>query len=156
VTHQPGATQADVEMGCLLPPADARRAAIYDVVADLTSAALTDTLREDTGATYGVHASQATARGGTAALRVSGTIDKGRLPMAMAVLRGFWFDTGSHGVADKYVKLSRDTQAAGHLLRYETSEALVDALVGSWNRGWPLTWIDDEPALFAGVRKADV
>src|SRR5262249_57394952 len=87
VTHEPGPTQADVEMGWLLRPADARRPAVYDVVADLTSAALTDTLREDTGATYGVHASQATARGGTAALRVSPTIHTRPLPIPLAALR---------------------------------------------------------------------
>jgi zinc protease len=156
VTHRPGGTQAEIDLGCLLPATDPRVAATYDVAAQLLESYLHEELRERTGSTYGAHVWITTLRGGTADLRVSADVDNGRLPLALATLRGFWQHVTSGDIDARMIGLARDTLTSGRLLGYESSGALAHALVESWNLGWPLTSIDAQPPRLAAVGKADV
>jgi predicted Zn-dependent peptidase len=156
VTHRPGATQTELELRCLMPPADARRDAAYDVVASLVGGALEDRLRERTGSTYGTHVYTSTLRGGTAMFTLKSNVDNGRLPLALATLRGFWKGAVEDGMSAEDVRGARDRVAVGRLLRYESSATLASELVDLWNQGWPLETIDEAPANFARVEKPDV
>jgi zinc protease len=156
VTHRPGASQAEVELRCLLPPADARRDAANDVVAGLVGARIQDDLRHRWGSTYGVLAWASTLRGGSAYLVIRSNVDNGHLPRALHELREVWASFVTKGVADEDVRRARDTLAVDRLLRYDTSPALVNGLVDRWNQGWDLGTIDEAPAQLASVAPAEV
>ena len=151
ITHRPGASQAELAMGCLLPPVDARRQAAHEIVADLVQSTLHDELRDRLGSTYGVHAWTSTLRGGTSTLKVTANIDNVRLARALATLRAFWRRATTKGFDAEAVRRSRDTMTTNHLLRYESSRALAGELVELWNQGWPLEALDEKPAYYASV-----
>jgi zinc protease len=156
VTHRPGASQAEIELRCLMPPADLPQSIVYDVLADLVGAWLTDDLRHRYGSTYGVHASASTLRGGTSYLRIQANVDNGRLPVAVRELRGFWRRFVAEGVPADVVRRARDSELVGRLRNYETSQAVARALVWRWNAGWPLETIDEVPAEIASVSPAQI
>jgi zinc protease len=156
ITHRPGATQTELELRCLLPPADARRDAAHDVLASMVGGELEDRLRETSGSTYGTHVVARTLRGGTAMLTIRSNVDNGRLPMALATLREFWKTSTEDGVSADWVRRARDRVAVGRLLRYESSAALASELEDLWNQGWPLETIDEAPAILARVEKPEV
>jgi zinc protease len=156
VTHRPRATQAELHMMCVLPPADARQGAVYDLAADVLESALWLRLREDTGATYGVNAYAETLRGGTAYIAVSADIYNGRFAGSMDAIRAFWRSSQDEELSPKRFARARDSRARARLLSHEMSTSLSDALVESWNRGWPLTSIDDEASLLATIRSDEV
>jgi zinc protease len=156
VTHRSGATQAELKVGCSLPPADVRIDAIHNVTASVVNEWFTEQLRRETGSTYGAHAWSPTWRGGTALLELKAAVDNRRLPLAVAKLRSFWHGFVKDGVGVKWVQRARDAFVTNRLLRYETSGALASELVWRWNQGWPLSSIDEAPALYAAVLPEDV
>jgi zinc protease len=156
VTHRPGSSQAALELRCLLPPADARLDAAYDVVANLVGARIQDELRHRWGSTYGVHASAQTLRGGSAYLVIRSNVANGRLPIALRELRAFWRTFAKEGVSPEAVKHARDAIIVSRLLTYDTSPALASGLVERWNQGWDIASIDEAPAQLASVTPADV
>ncbi|HVU53090.1 MAG TPA: insulinase family protein, partial [Polyangia bacterium] len=156
VTHRPGASQAEIELRCLLPPADLTRSISYDVLSSVVGGWLTDDLRHRYGSTYGVHTSATTLRGGTSYLRIQANVDNGRLPLALGQLRGFWRRFVVEGVSADSVRRGRDSVMVGRLRAYETSPAVVNALVWRWNAGWPLESIDQIPDEIASVEPAQI
>jgi zinc protease len=156
VTHRPGASQAELDFRCLLPPADMRRDIGYDVLADVVEGWLMDDLRHRYGSTYGVHVSASTLRGGTAYMRIHANVDNGRLPVALRELRGFWRDFVAKGVPAEAVGRARDSVMVERLITYESSPNVAGALVRRWNQGWSLDTIDEVPAEIASISPADV
>ncbi|HVR02729.1 MAG TPA: insulinase family protein [Polyangia bacterium] len=156
VTHRPGASQAALSLGCLLPPVDARGEAADEVLARLVGDALENELRQRSGSTYGVHAWTSMLRGGTAMLQLEANIDNARLPLALASLRAFWQQAMRDGVSAEVVRAARDTMSANHMLRYDASSALARELVDLWNQGWPLSTLDEQPAYYASVGETQV
>jgi zinc protease len=156
VTHRPGATQTELELRCLLEPADARRDAAHDVAASMVGGELEDRLRQTSGSTYGTHVWASTLRGGTAMLTIKSNVDNGRLPLALTTLRAFWKEVVADGVSEAWVHRARDKVAVGRLLRYESSAVLASELEDRWNQGWPLETIDQVPAILASVEKPEV
>jgi zinc protease len=156
VTHRPGASQAEIELRCLLPPADLGRSVAYDVLADVVGGWLTDDLRHRYGSTYGVHTSATTLPGGTSYLRIQANVDNGRLPVALRELRGLWRTFVTDGVPADAVRRGRDSVMVGRLRYYETSQAVLRALVWRWNAGWPLDTIDEFPAEVGRVTPAEI
>jgi zinc protease len=156
VTHRPGASQAEIELRCLLPAADMRRDIAYDVLADVINGWLTDDLRHRYGSTYGVQTSASTLRGGTAYLRIHANIDNGRLPVALRELRGFWRRFVSEGVPPDAVHNARDSLMVNRLINLESSRTVAGELVRSWNQGWPLESIDEVPDQIASVTPAEL
>src|SRR5262249_35650928 len=116
VTHRPGATQADLQLGCLLPPADAHRAAVYNVAAGPVEGSLWERLREETGSTYGVHVWYTVSRGGTATLRIAADVDNGRLALAVSAIRELWSRLARTGVGAQAVQEVRNLRVRRHLL----------------------------------------
>jgi zinc protease len=156
VTHHAGASQAEVEIACLLPPTDARGTATHSVAATLVEEALQESMRRKTGSTYGVHTWISTWRGGTSTLRISSAVDNGRLPDALAMLRAFWKRSISEGSSAHDVEIARESRALTLPMRLETSSDLVSDLVGRWNLGWPPASLDELPAEYARVTDRDV
>jgi zinc protease len=156
VTHRPGSSQAELDLRCLLPSADARRDIAYDVLADVVGSWLMDELRHRYGSTYGVHVSASTMRGGTAYMSIHANIDNGRLPVALRELRGFWRHFAAEGVPEDEVRRARETVMIDRLVAWESSRNVTGALVRRWNQGWPLETIDQVPDEIASIAPADV
>jgi zinc protease len=156
IIHRPGATQAELTMGCVLPPVDARGATVNELAALVVRSRLWSRLREQSGSTYGVQVEARALRGGSATLTVEAAIDNGRLSSVVNVIRRFWKTTSEHGTGAEMVRRARDGLIGNRLSRYDTSLAIGAAVLRAWNNGWPLTQIDDQPRLLAGVTPADV
>jgi predicted Zn-dependent peptidase len=156
VKHKAHATQAQLQLVCTLPAADARQAAVYDLAAKVIEDDLWTRLREDTGATYGVHAGASTWRGGTSLISIQADIDNARFGASMSAIRDFWRSARTNALKAKEFARARDEMARARLLGYDLSPSLAAALVNSWNLGWPLTSIDDEAAMIATIRAEEV
>jgi predicted Zn-dependent peptidase len=146
VVHRPGATQATVRLGCVLPLAEARLGAVNDIAADIADGDLTGALRRRLGSTYGVDVTASSFRGGGATLEVTTNINNGQLGPALAVLSKYWARVARGRIASaRDLEISRGVLASGRLLAYERSSALANALLATWNLGWPL----DSPDRYA-------
>ena len=156
ITHRPGSSQAALEMGCLLPPVDARGEAANEVVAWVVEDALESELRHRLGSTYGVHVWTSTLRGGTSLLKLTANIDNTRLALALGTLRAVWRRATTTGIDAEDVRSARDSMTTSHLRRYDSSSALAGALVELWNQGWPLAALDERPAYYASVGETHV
>jgi zinc protease len=156
ITHRPGATQAELNLRCVLPPADARVDVVHNVAADIVQMWFEETLRRQTGSTYGAHAWSSTLRGGTSIFHFVADIDNGRFPLAVSELRRFWRGVVANGAGADNVRRSRDSFATSRLLRYETSGSLAREIVARWNLDWPLASIDDAFDDYSAVRVEDV
>jgi predicted Zn-dependent peptidase len=142
VTNRPGATQAEVRLGCLLSPDDPETDVVYTIAAEMSEVALGTRLRGRTGSTYGVHAWVAPLRGGAAWLQMESVIDNGKLPTALAAVRAYWTGVATAGVNEHGVEVARGELAAGWLLAFEQSEVLAGSLLRRWSLGWPLESLD--------------
>jgi predicted Zn-dependent peptidase len=157
ITHRPGATQTEVRLGCVLPPADPRREAVGDVAAEIVEADLEEALRHRTGSTYGVNAWAASFRGGGAVLELTAAVENAKLQPAVAALREYWAKAARGRTADaRDIELARGALASGRLLAYERSSALAGALLRTWNRGWPLDTADHYAEHLASVTVEEV
>lgn len=156
ISNSPGATQTELKLACLLPPGDARSKAVYEIAADLVGSVLERRLRQQVGATYGVHVYASVLRGGTSVLLGESVIDNARLPLAMNTLRRFWIRTEKHSIDADHVRRIRDGRAVASALGAETSATIAATLLDSWNRGWPLDWLDRAPSDLVGVQPAEV
>lgn len=150
VTHRPGATQGEIRFGCLLPPAQgsgAERA----VLASLLGERLQDTLRRRLGASYGMHASAHSLRGGAAHLTVRGDVDNGRLPRALIELKRA-LDALEHGkFAPGEIDAARWRVARSYGTRFLTNASIVSTILGFRNEDRDLTAIDAFPGDLAAV-----
>ena len=156
ITHRPGATQAELHLGCLLTPAGAREAEADALMADVVQSSLESDLRQQTGATYGVHTWISTLRGGTTIFNLEANIDNGRLRSALWTLRQFWKRFTTEGASADFLRNARDTRTTNLLLSYDTSRALARRLVELWNQGWPLASLDEAAADVAATTDAQV
>jgi zinc protease len=159
VTPRPGATQAELLMGCLLPPADAHAEAVYTVTGKKIRSALIEPIRERMGSTYNLDVEATTLRGGSAMLKFHTEIDNQRLGGAVGALRVYWtWAANAHlgaGDEEQIQRLGLD-ESRDRLLQLDTSAALARGLVRAWSLGWPLRSVDDETANLARVGAAEV
>ncbi|QRK06436.1 insulinase family protein [Archangium violaceum] len=156
ITERPGATQAQLQVGCLLPTPDEAAATRYSVLAELASERLTQALRHELGASYGFHGSSALFRGGTSQLVLRGTVDNAHLPHA---LKAF---------TQHLAELSAGTFRPGELARTQrrllndyavslgTSGERVTAVLSARNLGWSLGAVDELPAHLSAVTEKAV
>ena len=144
VTHRPGATQAQIQLGCLLPPAGGSRAR-YDMMASLLQERLTDVLRRSFGATYGIHATASTYRGGAADLVLGGAVDNPHVGDALAALRrAFILLEQGHFKAGE-IETARWRTARSYGVRYQTNASIVHALLAARNEEREVRSLDAYP-----------
>jgi zinc protease len=156
VMGRAGATQAELELACPLPPSTGRETAVYEVAARVLGMSLRQRLREETGSTYGVSSTTSTLRGGTSSLHVAANVDNRRLGLALETLRDAWAKLVASGANPADVTEARDDLARWHLVGFETSSGLAGSLAWAWNLDWPLTWADDMATQSMTVTPADV
>jgi len=151
VTERPGATQAQVQLGCLLPTADEAAATRYTLLAELAGKRLTQVLRHELGASYGFHGYTEVLRGGASHLVLRGAVDNAHLPQALEAL------------TRNVTELSQGTFRPGELERIQrqllsrysvshgTSSELVAAVLEARLLGWPLGAVDATPTHLAAA-----
>jgi zinc protease len=148
VTHRPGATQAQIRVGCRLPASSDATAVGNQVLAQTLSGQLR-ALRTDMGVTYGVHVSTATLPGGTAVLYLDSAVENGGLTGALRTIHSTLvgaarltqtdFDRGRWAVARRYN------------LDLVTPDDWVSRALAIGRRGWPLSSVDAVPKNLATV-----
>ncbi len=84
VTHRPGASQAQLWVGCLLPPE--ATPARYELMAELAEERLHRVLRDQLGATYGVYGTVEVHRGGSAHAEWYTAVENGKLEKALSTV----------------------------------------------------------------------
>lgn len=153
--RQPGASQAILHIGCLLPEATPRSRVTYDLLARLVAQTLNDEVRADTGASYGVYASADALRGGTAWLEVTSVIAKSRAETSLAAIRRHW-DLLLDEIDLTKLDWARWTLAKDRNLLQDTSAGRVELLLTTRALGWPLASIDEYGATLAKLGAGDV
>jgi zinc protease len=153
VTHRPGATQAEIEIGCRLPTldwADRLRARVVSVAL----AKRIGSVRESRGLSYGLSAWVEARRGGTGVLHIGGAVENAGLATALrtirnemtrlATLKGSELDRGRWAVGTSY-----------NLGLTTTTEWVTQALDAERN-GWGLESIDHVPDVLASFNANSV
>jgi zinc protease len=144
VTHRPGATQGEIQLGCLLPPATASRAR-YDMMASLLQDRLTGVLRRSFGASYGFHAAVSTYRGGAADLVVGGAVDNEHATDALAAVRRAFILLSQGHFTPGELDAARWRTARAYGVRFATNASVVHAILAARNETRDLRSLDAYP-----------
>jgi zinc protease len=150
-----GATQLEVTAGCVLPPADARRAPLYDVAARAAEDALTEVLRHELGSTYSVRSRATVYVGGTAVLRVTTALSNDAAPAGLDAFLKFW-GAARAGTAPLALARARGAVASNRLFTLEAAPELANVLADRWLLGWTPASLDDDGAALLGASTEDV
>ncbi|NUQ78413.1 MAG: insulinase family protein [Polyangiaceae bacterium] len=143
LTHRPGATQHQLNFGCLLPPArksseDVRN----DVLAEIVDGRLERALRETLGLTYEMRAAAWVLRGHTAALRVNGAVEAGQLEVSLRVLKETLSQLALAPVPANELAWAKLRVAQGNSDRYLANSSIVNSLLVTRNTGFSMDRID--------------
>jgi zinc protease len=154
VAHRPGATQAEVRIGCRLPAAGPAETVRNDVLAAVLGARLNTAIREQLGVSYGFGAYAQTLRGGTATLYASGTVENAGLARALRIVRDELAMAERWTDAD--LARGRWVSARSYNLGLATADDWVRAALTAERRGWGLGSIDGVPRALAAIDRAKV
>lgn len=139
LTHRPGATQAQIQFGCVLRPA--RTSAIdvrHDVAAQLVGARLGQALRHRLGVTYGIHAVAWVLRGHVAYLEVTGAVERDKLGVSLKVLRETLQALADAPTSDNELAWAKLRVARGRSTRFVANSDIVRALLGDRNLSYDI------------------
>jgi zinc protease len=156
ITERPGATQAQMQVGCLLPTADEAAATRYEVLAELASARLTQALRHELGASYGFHGSSTVFRGGASQLVLRGTVDNAHLSQALKALTRNFAELSAGTFSPGEIARTQWRLASGYAVSLGTSGELVSAVLNARSLGWSLGSVDAYPAHLSAVTEKAV
>jgi len=152
VVHRPGATQAEIRVGCRLSPADADESLRQDVLAHVIGDRLDAVIRKSLGVSYGFRGSAETLRGGSSVLYLSGAVENGGLEAALRIVRSELTGAGRLTAAD--FDRGRWAVARTYDLSLATPDAWVSRALALANAQWPLESIDAQPSVLASFDRA--
>jgi predicted Zn-dependent peptidase len=153
VAHRPQASQAEIHIGCLLPPMRGDRAARYDVFANSLQMRLLQELRWKASLTYDVWAGLSTTADGGTWFSMRTDVENARLGEALTILRREWQHMQR---SDEELDTARWELVRSYNLRFRTSASTATEIYQAWNRHWPLAWLDGYPTALAGVAARDL
>jgi zinc protease len=149
------ATQALVSVGCRLAPPSPERMAAYDVL-EAAAGELAWKLREERGATYGVHAGVQAFPGGAAHLMLSGAIETQQAGKSVALLLGIVSDLGTGTVDEGLFNVKRWDVGRGFMLRFASAAGVAGGILDAANLGFsPEVW-DRYPEALAGTTRETI
>jgi zinc protease len=151
VTERPGATQAQLELGCLLPAADEAAATRYTLLAALAGKRLTQVLRHELGASYGFHGYTEVLRGGASHLVLRGTVDNAHLPQALEALTRNVTELSQGTFRPGELEGAQRQLLGRYSFSHGTSGELVAAVLDARLLGWPLSAVDASPTYLAAA-----
>jgi zinc protease len=156
VTHRAGGTQGELRLGCLLPAADNRTFVMYDVMADMIGKHLFKVVRQQLGASYGLHGRAVTLRGGSSHMLVEGNINNSKLTAALKVIREYWDGLPNGEFDEQEMNRARWALARDYNLRFTSTGAIAGEVLSTRNLGWGIDAIDRYPDALASITKADL
>ncbi len=142
VTHRPGATQAEVRIGCRLPASSATQSVGNEVVAHAMDVRL-HAIRNQMGTSYGFGASTSTLRGGTSVVYISGTVENGGLTGALRTIHSEL--VGAPRLLNGDLDRGRWAVARHYNMDLVTPDDWVRRAMALGRRGWDLKSVDDVP-----------
>lgn len=155
IVHRPGATQGELQFGCLLPPASGSGAR-YAMLARLVGDRLFRVVRQKFGASYGLHAEATTLRGGAAHLRVRGDVDNAQLAKALTTIRQAFEELGHGRFEPGEVEGARWNAGCAFGVEHITNRSIVEAILRARNEERPAASIDAFPRELTAVTAAQL
>ncbi|MGZ3459128.1 MAG: M16 family metallopeptidase, partial [Archangium sp.] len=156
VTERPGATQAQVELGCLLPVADEATATRYTLLAALAGTRLTQVLRHELGASYGFQGYTEVLRGGASHLVLRGAVDNAHLPQSLETLMRNLTELSTGSFRPGELEGIQRQLLSRYSVSHGTSGELVAAVLDARLLGWPLSAVDATPTYLAAATEQTV
>lgn len=157
VADRPGASQAIVTFGCVLPPA--HKLAV-DVRHDLGAALLDDRLRaimrEKGGVTYGFRTNAFMRRGGTAWLEMSGAVEQSKLVYSLAVLEKALKDLRQTPVDARDLARAKLRLARKHAARFMSNASIAGFVASYKTLGFQVSDVDDFAQFLGGITAEDI
>ena len=139
LTYRPGATQAQIQFGCVLPPV--RMSAVearHDVAAQLAGDRLGQILRQRLGVTYGTRAVAWALRGGVGYLEVTGAVERDKLGVSLKVLRETLQGLADAPASANELAWAKLRLARGRSTTYTANSEIVSALLAHRNMGFDI------------------
>jgi predicted Zn-dependent peptidase len=156
IVARPGATQAEIIQGCLLPPSDAEIDALYDIAAQALAAEMHVSFREELGAGYDISGRATSMVGGTAHLRVDAAIGNDGLAATLSAIQTFWEGIRKGSLSTDSVVFEQVARLRDRVFELEHSGNLARRVFSSWLMRWPLTTTDTYASQVSAIRPADV
>jgi len=128
VTHQPGATQAQMHLACLVDAAAPFDTLTARTTAGLLGGELYEKIRGELGSSYGFHGRTSTLLGGVARLDWQGSIENSRLAEALGVLGHVVGALDSQTVSEQAVARARWSVARELTMSTTTSLSVAATL----------------------------
>jgi predicted Zn-dependent peptidase len=146
VTHRPGATQAELTLGCRLAPVTSADDLADQVLARAVGAHF-EVVRQATGTTYGFSVKSWVLRGGTSVLLLSGAVENAGLVDALRTIHtGLAESDWNQAIEEGQWALAR-----GYNLSLATPEDWVDRALTVGRYGGDLSSVDQIPARISSV-----
>jgi zinc protease len=143
VSNRPGATQAELQFGCLLPEAkEGPVLARHEVSARVLEDRLWKVLRQKMGATYGIYAGASTRRGGTAYLDAGGAIETGKLGAVLGNFKAVLAALGAEPPTADEIAWAKVRRANGRASANMTNRGIAAAALRSARLGFAISGED--------------
>jgi len=157
ITHIPGASQAELRLGCLLPESpQPDRAVAYDLMAELLVQNVDRAVRDRLGAGPGAEASAGLLAGGTATLVVHATVANRELKAVLGALHAYWEGLADGQLGPTELDQARWSLSHRYALQYTTTAAVVDGVLETRKRGFPIDFLQRYPGRLARASGSDL
>ncbi len=153
VTHRPGASQAEVLVGCRMPAASAADKSRQAILSAVLGGRLNGAIRTELGASYGFTAQASVYRGGSSVLLLGGTVENGALAATLRIVRAQLANAGR--LTEEDYRSGIWSAARSYNLGLATTGQWVDDVLAASRYGWTLDALDAKPAVFASFGAAD-
>jgi zinc protease len=152
LVDRPKATQAVVSIGCRLETVRPERLPAYDVLGGVIDESAW-ALREQWGATYGIHADVSKHGDGSAHLMLGGAIENAQAAKSIARLLQVVGAVGAGTIAEPLLLTKRWDVGREFMVRFATASSIAQAILQARLSGWPLEVWDKYPERLAATTR---
>ncbi|WP_394821233.1 M16 family metallopeptidase [Pendulispora albinea] len=157
VTDRPSATQVQMHLGCVFPPAKTLSEGLQrEVAAQLVEDRLGGTLRERLGVTYGIRSHARVLRGGTSFLETSSAVERDRLTTALKTVQGALWALGEAPVSQDALGWAKLRVARARTTAHVMNHGTANILLNTINQGFSVENLDFTASYIASVSAKDV
>ncbi len=155
LVDRPGGTQATTRIGCRLPESSAEKVPAYDLLEALVNERAWS-IREQYGATYGMHAAVDLLPGRAAHLALSGAIVNKQAGVSIAKLLDLLAGLATDGLDERTFLLKRWDVAREFSARLHTGKQIASAILQASEHGWPIEVWDEYGGRLAATTADDI
>jgi zinc protease len=153
LVDRPKATQAIVNVGCRLTDVKPETLPAYDVLEQLAGDRAW-ALREQWGATYGVHASVTRMPGGASDLTFGGLVENAQAGKSVGLLLDIVAELGAGKVDPRLFAMKRWDAGLTFMNTFASPATRADAILDMVSRRWPIETWDKYPERLAQTTPA--